>query len=243
MAPETTTPEKVETTETLKTEIPIGQSFIPVEEIAEGLKTLPRGVFLQVMRDLIRSGAGDALKLMVDGLEIQMTPSVFGDEERQETLEQTARDYPFSRYLNEMGISPKEATRENLCDWWDSFMVMAGESGFQAGGIDSVSRDTNLWKATGPLSEKMLGDPAQYRFLPALLLNHPQEVDRVLGEIKEAEPFMEILTGERMDDMRKSPEFLGAFSTVEKPGGEPGEISREVRDAIFTVTLVLQRKG
>ncbi|MFA6305474.1 MAG: hypothetical protein WC651_01960 [Candidatus Gracilibacteria bacterium] len=227
-------------------QLTIGGNLVRVREIGEALAGLSPDEFLRALRRIIEKGGGDGLKLLVDGLEIQMTPSAFSDPEKAEKLEATAQEYPFSRWLKEMEVLPSRATRESLCSWWDAFMLMAGENGHRPGNIDQISGGTNLWKATGPLAEKMLADTVKYRFLPALLANHPQEVARVLGELKDPEAFLELLTGECMEDMRKSPKFLGAFSTVRKKenaGEGTDKISREVRDAIFSVMLILQRTG
>jgi hypothetical protein len=231
---------ELKTNEGSTEELKIGGELVKVEEIGKALSGLSPQMLLNVLREIIKKGGGDGLQLLVDGLEIQMTPSAFEDEDKKIKLEKTAAEYPFSRWLEEMDCLPSKATRKALCDWWDTFMAMAGENDFQTGKIDEISTGTNLWKATGALAQKMLKDPVKYRFLPALLANHPQEVARVLGELKDPEAFLELLTGERIEDMRKSPDFMGAFSTVKKPGTD--EISREIKDAIFSVMLVLQRK-
>ncbi|MCK9186519.1 hypothetical protein M0P48_03710 [Candidatus Gracilibacteria bacterium] len=226
-------------------ELTIGGNIVRIKDIGEALAGLSPDEFLLVLRRIIEKGGGDGLKLLVDGLEIQMTPSAFADPEKTEKLESTAQEYPFSRWLKEMEVLPSQATRESLCSWWDAFMLMAGENGYRPGNIDYPAK-MNLWKATGPLARKMLDDTVRYRFLPALLANHPQEVARVLGELKDPEAFLELLTGECMEDMRRSPKFLGAFSTTRKKENiDEGtdEISREVRDAIFSVMLILQRTG
>ena len=51
-------------------------------------------------------------------------------------------------------------------------------------------------------------DPATYRFLPPYLINNPQEVTKVLGEINQPKAFIEVLTGEAWEDLRKSKKFL-----------------------------------
>lgn len=224
-------------------EINIGGNAIKIQELGEVLATLSASQLLQIFHTVVSKGGGDGLKLLIDGVEIQSTPSNFEDNDKVTQLEVTAKKYPFSRWLEEMGKLPSQATREALCKWWETFMTMAGENGFQAGQIDSISGGIgNLWKATGPLATKMLTYPARYKFLPALLANHSQEVARILSELDDPEAFLELLTGETMEQLRKSETFLGAFSTVKEKDGKPEDVSRTIKDAIYSVALALQRR-
>ncbi|MBI4598975.1 hypothetical protein HY734_02130 [Candidatus Uhrbacteria bacterium] len=213
---------------------------VSIEEIGIALAELKPEEFISAVRNILNSGGGDQLQLLIQGLEIQMTPSAFTPENSNLiVLEQVAQEYPLTRWLKGMGIATTTAKRFHICRWWETFMLMASEHGYVPfGQIDQISRSTNLWKATGPLAGKMQKNPAAYRFLPALLINHPQEVTRVLGELMEAEPFVEVLTGERFEDLRTSSTFLGAFSIVED---ENGVVSRTVANAIFSMAMVLQR--
>ncbi|OGG58459.1 hypothetical protein A2853_02060 [Candidatus Kaiserbacteria bacterium RIFCSPHIGHO2_01_FULL_55_17] len=218
----------------------LGGQMVSVDEIGKSMAGLDPAEFVTGLRAIIEAHGGDKLKLLVDGLEIQSTPTAFRSENRRnvEVLERVARNYPFTRWLGEMGLESSAATRKHLQQWFASFMSMATEHGYSVGGtINTVSRTTNLWKATGPLASKMAQDPATYRFLPALLINHPQEVERVLGEINEPIPFLEVLVGECMEDLRYSKTFLGAFSFVSKETGT----SRTAKDALWSIHLVLQR--
>lgn len=209
-------------------------------ELTSAVEGLDMPRFISVLKSLIATRKSDQLKLLVDGLEIQTTPTVFRDETKNRVaiLEQLSEIYPFSRWLEEMGILPSHATRRHLCKWWDSYVLMLNEHGYNSDLVSVMSRDTNLWRATGALAAKMQHSPVAYRFLPALLINHAQEVSRVLGEIAEPEPFIEVLVGERIEDMRSSPRFLSAFSIVRGPDGK---ISRSVSDALWSVHLILQR--
>lgn len=233
---ENTRPEPTPTHETLH----VGGQLIRLGEISDALAQLEFGAFILAVKEIIVARGSDQLKLLIDGLEIQATRTAFREDNERNVaiLEEVAACYPFTRWCDEMGIETKSATRQHLCQWWTSLMSMAGEHGYVTGQIDAVSRNTNLWKATGPLALKMQSDPAAYRFLPALLINHAHEVERVLGEINEPEPFLEVLTGERMEDIRSSPAFLGAFSCVR---ATDGTISRTTPDALWSVQLILQR--
>lgn len=214
---------------------------ISLNDVGAALAELSSDQFLVAVRQILKTGDGDHLQLLIQGIEIQMTPSAFHCDQNPnlEKVEEVAQRFPFSRWLDNMGIEYVMATRDHLCKWWNVFMFMASECGYQPfGRIDQVGRTVNLWKATGPLAAKMQRDAAAYRYLPALLINHPQEVERVLGELKEAQPFLEVLTGERLEDLRNSPVFLGAFSVVR---GESGTISREVPDVLFGLAMILQR--
>ncbi len=218
----------------------IGGMEISVEAIGTALAGLSPNEFIAAVRSVLKKGGGDHLQLLIQGLEIQMTPTAFtSTNPNLRILEEVAREYPLTRWLKNMGISLTDARRSHVCQWWETFMLMATEHGYVPfGQIDQIGRNTNLWKATGPLAAKMQKNPAAYRFLPALLINHPQEVARVLGELREAEPFVEVLTGERFEDLRTSPVFLGAFSIVEDDGGT---VSRTVANAIFSIAMILQR--
>lgn len=218
-----------------------GGRTVAIEEVSMAFSELGLPEFVTALRMIIERYGSEQLKLLIDGLEIQATPSVFTTENRDQvaTLEKVASGYPFSRWLKGQGISSTLATRKHLCQWWEAFMLMAGEHGYvPAGHINQVSRTMNLWKATGPLASKMQANPDRYKFLPALLVNHPQEVARVLGVIDEAEPFIEILIGQRMEDLRMSEACLGAFSIVED---ENGQITRTTAAALFSVLMILQR--
>lgn len=220
-------------------EITIGSNIITVKDLVQALENLGLPQFLKVIHSIIQEVGGDQLKLLIDGVEIQMTESAFSkaNQEQLPTLEKVAEKYPFTKWLDEMGIDYTRATRSHLCTWWDSFMLMAAEHGYQAMGINQVNRSDNLWKATANLAAKMQLDPAAYGYLPALLINHPQEVSRVLSSINEPAPFLEVLTGEVIHDMRKCEAFMGAFCTVRTDG----EVVRSIPNAVFSVGLCLQR--
>lgn len=219
--------------------ISIGGRSVTIEEIGKSLQGLNVPELMKALEQLLVTIGGDQFKLLIDGFEIGMTQSAFSEERSDQlpTLLKVAQEFPFTSWLDEMGIQYTEARREHLCSWWDAFMLLATEMGYSAGRIDSTSRTTNLWKATANLAVKMQTDPAAYRFLPALLINHPSEVERVLGALNEPVPFIEVLSGEDIEDMRSCPEFLGAFSTITRDG----EVSRTPENAILSVALALQR--
>ena len=201
--------------------------------------------FVGVVKTILEIRGSSELKTLIDGLEIQATQTAFreGNEEQVKILQTVASKYPFSKWLDAQGVDAKIADRQDLINWWDTMILMAGESGYKNGpgneGIDSVSREVNLWKATGSLAQKMQNNQAAYRYLPPLLINYPTEVARVLGEINEPEPFLEVLMGENCDDMRKSPTFLGSMSLIR---GKGGKITRTIPEALYSVKLILQRE-
>lgn len=222
-------------------EVEIGGTLVRIEDLAAALQGLEPEKFLLAVQSIVRGGASAALKLLVDGIEIQMTQSAFLDPDSKAILEQTASAYPFSRWLSEMQRPLTAATREDMMDWWDTFMTMSGIMGISAGKIDVIGQgQTNLWKATGALAADMTANPASFRFLPPLLANHPHEVRRVLGEISDPRPWVSVLVGERFDDMTEP--FLSGFSTVTSKEN-PGEISRTTRDAVLSIFLALQRSS
>lgn len=187
---------------------------------------------------LVKQGLGEELQLLVAALTIANTVSIFEEGADVSKLEEVARAYPFSRYLKEMGIGNDQASRRHLINWWESYMFMCGQTGTSHGQINQTGGTTNLWQATAALARKMRDDPARYRFLPAILINHPQEVTRVLNEINDATAFIEVLVGEAIDDLRRSPTFLGAFSTVARRNGT---VIRTIPEALYSVHLALKR--
>ncbi len=214
------------------------------EQIGIALKDIELAKFIGILRNVLEMRGSSELKTLIDNLEIQATPTAFREDNREQVkiLETVASEFPFSQWLESQGVSTKKTDRQDLINWWDTMMLMAGEGGYSVPGnegIDKVSRQVNLWKATGSLAKKMQGDPAAYRYLPPLLINYPTEVARVLGEINEPEPFLEVLTGERFEDMRQSPVFLGSMSLVNNP---EGKIMRTIQHALYSVKLVLQRE-
>jgi len=213
--------------------------------LAVAMQGLALPEFVGVLKTILEIKGSTELKTLIDGLEIQATQTAFrkGNKEQVNILETVANKYPLSKWLDSQGVDAKIADRQDLIAWWDTMMLMAEESGYKNGpgneGIDGVSREVNLWKATGSLAHKMQSNQAAYRYLPPLLINYPTEVARVLGEINEPEPFLEVLMGENCDDMRKSPIFLGSMSLIKNA---KGKIARTIPDALYSVKLVLQRE-
>jgi len=209
------------------------------------LQSIALTEFVGVLTNILEIRGSAELKTLIDGLEIQATLTAFRDDNKEQVkiLETVAGKYPLSKWLEAQGVDPKIADRQDIISWWDTMMLMAGENGYQNGpnneGIDTVSRDVNLWKATGTLAKKMQDDPAAYRYLPPLLINYPTEVARVLGKINDPEPFLEVLTGESFDDMRRSPKFLGSMSLIKDA---KGMVTRTIPDALYSVKLILQRE-
>lgn len=194
--------------------------------------------FLKTIADVVKKRGSEELSLLISELEIRQTPSAFTENNPQlNLLEQSMKLNPLSFYLEQMGVEPQEATRSEIINWWDTLMQMAANLGYNPGGIDNTSRETNLWKATASLARKMQMTPASYRYLPAVLINHPSEVDRVLNEINEPEPFLEVLVGESYEDMKLFPVLIGALSILKRDG----DISRTPEDGILSIHLILQR--
>ncbi len=218
----------------------IGELTVSTTELAHAVSGVSPEEFLEILRSMVAARKNEQLKLLLDGLEIQATLSAFRVENRDNIaiLEKVAATYPLTRWLEEMGVDSVRATRTHLCQWWDTMVLMASEHGYQSHQVSASSKSSHLWKATGPLAGKMQADPKKYLFLPALLANHEQEVVRVLGEISEPEAFLEVLIGERIEDIRTSPAFLGAFSFVKD---KDGKISRSTADALWSVHMTLQR--
>lgn len=220
-----------------------GDILTNIESIGLAMQGLSLPAFVDTIRRILEIRGSGELKTLVDALEIQATPTAFREENAEQIniLENTAIKYPLSKWLEAQGIDAKIADRQDLIAWWDTMMLMAGELGYVVPGhegIDSASRETNLWKATGSLAKKMQTNQAAYRYLPPLLINYATEVARVLGEINEPEPFIEVLTGETLEDMRQSTVFLGSMSLVMD---DKGMITRTIPDALYSVKLVLQR--
>lgn len=184
---------------------------------------------------IVRKGGADELKALVGVVEILMTPSAMEDPEKVEALTQAAQMYGLRQWLERRGDTSEGLTRDNIMMWWDFFMEMSATLNVTAQTIDNTSQETNLWKATSALASKMSANQATYRFLPPYLINHPTEVDRVLGEIKSPVAFLEVLTGESWEDLQKSPEFLEAFVGV-----EPREGQSIAAAVIETIMLALQ---
>ncbi|MFC1656044.1 hypothetical protein ACFL3C_04185 [Patescibacteria group bacterium] len=220
-------------------QISVGGKSLTIEDIGTALQGLEVPELMKAMERLLVTIGGEQFKLILDGFEIGMTHSAFSEERAEQLpkLLEVIKKFPFTTWLTEMGIPFTGAMRKHLCEWWDAFMLLAVEMGYIAGRIDSTSRTTNLWKATAKLAAKMQADPAAYKFLPALLINHPSEVERVLSALNEPVPFIEVLTGEAIEDMRLCPEFLGAFSTIQ----HKGDTVRSAENAVLSITLALQR--
>lgn len=214
-----------------------GGQEISIGDIADAAGQLTADEFLEFLRRIVQAGKGARLETLLQAITIEQTRSLFEDPVATAIVERVARSHPFTRWLDDMGIPRTAATRANLMAWWDIFIVMASEAGYRGRGqINDTSQSTNLWHATGALAEKMGRNPAAYRYLPNLLVNHPEEVGRKLGEIVDPTAFIEILVGEAMEDMRRSPVFLGAFSTVTEVGADP-----TVEEALYSTSLALKR--
>ena len=212
--------------------------LIDVEIIRGSLVNMEPNEFLKIIATVVRERVAEELSILVSGMEIMQTPTSFTEDNPQLGILRRALSLnPLSFYLEQMGIDVKEAQRSHIMDWWDTLMQIAASLGYNPGGIDNTSRDTNLWKATAPLAAKMQSKAAAYRFLPAVPINHPSEVERVLNEINEPEPFLEVLVGESYQDMLNFPELIGALSTIVRDG----EISRTPQDGILSIHLILQR--
>lgn len=217
-------------------------STVPTIDLPEIVMLLEEPEFNRLLQAILaRRGGSENLKLVIEALDIERTSSAFlQNNPSLQVLENVAVQFPFSYWLTQMGIHLTAATRDHLVSWWEAFMLMGKEAGYNPHGhINDVGRAVNLWRATGALAEKMRDQAAAYHFMPPLLINHPQQVTRLLADLNEPEPFLEVLTGERIEDLRTSPTFLGAFSTSTN---DAGAIVRDIPHAIFSVALVLKRR-
>lgn len=218
-------------------DLPSGERSLP--ELLDTLAgALSKAEMLEFVEGLIARQSVDDFKDLLEVLEIFRTTTSFTDPENVEILEATAKQYGLVFWAERQGKDLTVITRADLGDWWDFFTQMAASKGFQPGSIDVKSQQNNLWKATSELAKKMSENPAAYRFLPAYLINNPQEVARALDEIANPIAFIEVLTGEAWEDLCRSAVFLEAF------GGLGSEVKAEgsKEAAIATVMLALQRK-
>ena len=164
----------------------------------------------------------DEVRVLLDLLEIMNTPSAFDDPEdaggkKVQTLEEVATSYSFRDWLTEQQIAPHEATKLHVMAWWDYFKNRCKDRGYTPGTINQAGFDTDLWKGTAALSQKMKADPKKYGYLPWQLVNQPEVVSKALQQdIEDPEAWIEILVGETMEDMEKSDSFLQVFSTTDK---------------------------
>lgn len=207
-----------------------------VQRITE-MRGLSTAQVLKVMKYMIteRRNADD-LRLLLDVLEIANTDSAFNDPKKRELLEKAMTIYNFKAWLDGMGIPSQNATRQDLIQWWESYMEISKEFGFEtAGHIDTGN--VGLWKATRNLAAKMQKNPADYNFLPATLINNPGQVDRALQQINKPIPFVEVLTGEAWEDLIQSVKFISGFSSVDT------EDDDEIRKSIWSIQLVINRKA
>lgn len=210
------------------------------EVLSQALITMTTNDFLNLMTEIVRKRGSEALTFLISGLEIMQTPSAFQkeNETRLQPLAKALEKNPLSFYAEHRNVPAKEITRKDIIDWWSTLMQMASVLGYSPSGIDGVSRQTNLWKATANLAAKMQLNPALYRFLPPVLINYVSEVERVLSEINEPIAFLEILIGERYEDMLQFPKLIEAFSIIERNGS----ISRTTEDGILSIQLALLNK-
>jgi hypothetical protein len=178
----------------------------------------------------------DRLKSLIDMLEIASTESAFDGSDRQSSLEKAMETYNFKAWLDGMGVATNQCTREDLINWWGTYMKMCGQFGQGRDGerIEGAGA-TGLWKATRELASKMQADPAKYMYLPPAFINDAGQVDRVLSQLDDPETFIEVLTGEAIEAIRGSTKFLAGFGSVETQDEDP------VRSAIWGVNLALNR--
>ncbi len=180
---------------------------------------------------IAQAGRADTAKLILDAREIACTPSAFSDTQKAEVLEGAAKDFGLHGWIdNQEGKTCQNITRDDILLWWDSFMQMAAVRGHVPGGIDAQSRTLNLWKATAKLRGKIEANPARYKFLPGDLANNPQLVGQILRNVEDPIAFIELMTGEAIEDMTE--EFLNGFSTTDHKG---------IEGAVHAVMLALQR--
>lgn len=108
----------------------------------------------------------------------------------------------------------------------DFIMVICRQRGYVSHGhINPAAQNVNLWKATANLAERMRKNPVDYCYLPPMLINNPELVERTLNEIRNPYAFLEVLTGESWQDMCKCSEFLRGFSTYSNLDAEEGCIA------------------
>ncbi len=226
---------------TAKTDSPATIPGKELQKITGYLCELDNKTFFKMLAQIIKDRGSEDLTFVISSLEIAQTNSAFINPSATQLkpLEKALKQHSLSFYLKQMSVELQDANRSHIIAWWDTLMNLAARMGYKTGGIDSISRETNLWKATAPLATKMTTDPGSYKYLPAVLINHPSEVDRVLQEINEPDPFVEVLTGESMEDLEKFPTLLAAFSIFDQKDKSIEEIAI---DGMTSVHLILQRR-
>ena len=207
--------------------------------VIAALGELEQYKLLSIISGVLEQTGSEALKLIVDGLQIMQTKSAFRESNLNNLnpLQRALGENPLYLYLEQMDIKPSEAKRKHIIAWWDTLMQFASFLGYNPGGIDDISKTNNLWKATSGLALKMQKKPSTYHYLPSILINYSAEVTRVLSQISEPIPFIEILVGEAYEDMEKFPHLIAAMSTIKRDG----KISQRVADGVLSIHMVLQR--
>lgn len=207
-----------------------GELTVTIQEIGEAMSHLPAERVIPMLRHIVEQGEVSRLRQLIDALEIVATTSAFTDFERSRILSEVATKYRFAAWLQR---SRKQYSRVALLEYWDFFMKMARHGWhYIPGSINTTGTSGVLWRATGTLAAKMAKSPADYCHLPAILVNNPEQVTKVLHEITDPVAFLEVLVGEAWEDMVTCQSFLAAFCLED---GEPNE-----RDCIASVMICLQ---
>ncbi|EKE10867.1 MAG: hypothetical protein ACD_15C00190G0002 [uncultured bacterium] len=221
-----------------KQELAVGSAnLINVDDLQGALIGMPTDDFLKLLDSVVREKGSEKLNMIIMGLEIMQTKSSFrgGDRNYLAILEKALALNPLSFYAKHQNIPFEQVGRVDIINWWTTLMQMAAVNGYCQDGIDCISRKSNFWKATVNLASKMQANPSAYQFLPALLINYPKEVERVLGVVQDPIPFLEILIGEAYEDILELPKLIEAFSLIERDG----DISRSVADGILSIHLAM----
>jgi len=186
---------------------------VSLDQLTDALVGQPETV-IQLVRNIVERGDVGKLRQLVDAMEIMNTSSAFADFARVRTLEEIAERYPFRTWLR---LAGKQYNRASLIEYWTFFTKMARHGwNYQPGNINPTGTLATLWRATGTLAGKMMQAPADYGHLPAILVNNPEQVDKVLNQIADPVAFLEVLVGEAWEDMMRSEKFLSAFALNEE---------------------------
>jgi len=204
----------------------------PSRNLINTLAGLETEEFVGVLVEVVKQKRDPQLKALLEAMVIQNTETAFrrGNEGNVSILTRVAREYPFKRWLKDMGISASSSNRSHLQQWWSEFMKMAWEYGYKTDTTDAPVGAV-YWKATRLLAEKIQENPLVYQGLQALTVNQPQHVGLVLNRIPDAIPFIEVLIGERFEELRTCPPLLLAFIVTG---------TRTITNALWNVGLMLQ---
>lgn len=212
----------------------IGGQMVSIDQLAKAFGDLTQQEQIVFLQRVVQNRA--EFEVLYSAFVILATETNFDNPDKVTILENTATKRSFARYLKDRKISPENATRKDLIDWWSVFMKMANMNGYAGQEVDLASTGDNLWLATRNLSLEMQADPKSYDYLPGQLANHLAEVSKILERVEDARAFLTLLMGESWKDMQRSPAFMKAFLPTEIEIA-PEEIISEV---IYHVSILLK---